>query len=136
MNQKYLALAAILNLASLSVVRADVMVWTNTAGGSFHNPANWLPNAVPFTNDTAVFQLTDAPYTVKWHENVTNHTHIVRAGTVTFDLQGYTYSLQQTSTNRLGTASSTAILTVTNDLYAAGEITYIPPPAATTLMVR
>jgi len=25
---------------------------------------------------------------------------------------------------------------ITNDIYTAGEITYIPPPGGTTLMVR
>lgn len=123
MNRTLLALAATLSFAALSGVQADTITWTNAAGGSFHEPLNWSPNVVPFTNDTAVFELTNAPYTVTWNENVTNHTQIVRAGTVTFDLQGHTYSLSKLCTNTIGTATSAANVTVTNGTIVRLEAT-------------
>lgn len=133
----------VLTLAATLGAQAADIVWTNTAGGAFQDPANWLPNVVPFTNDTAVFERTEAPYTVTWHANVTNHTHIVRAGTVTFDLQGHTYSLHLTSTNTLGTSTQTALLTLTNGTirrlnptYVSGAQTYSIRGSGTTLFVR
>src|SRR5437899_1377385 len=32
---------------------AAVITWTNTAGGNWNVPANWNPNQVPGSNDTA-----------------------------------------------------------------------------------
>jgi len=123
MNRTLLALATTLSLAVLPGVQADTITWTNAAGGSFHEPLNWSPNVVPFTNDTAVFELTNAAYKVTWNENVTNHTHIVRAGTVTFDLQGHTYSLSKLCTNTIGTATSAANVTFTNGTVVRLEAT-------------
>lgn len=96
------------------VCHADTIAWTNAAGGSFQEPLNWLPNQVPTATDTALFELTDGPYTVTWEEDITNHTQLVNAGTVTFDLKGYTYSLDRLSTNTIGMANNMTLVTFTN----------------------
>jgi hypothetical protein len=43
--------------------RATTIIWTNTAGGSFGNAANWSPNSVPGSGDLAVITNTGT-YTV------------------------------------------------------------------------
>ncbi|MBN2505270.1 MAG: hypothetical protein JXQ71_01110 [Verrucomicrobia bacterium] len=52
MNTKLLTLVLAL-LASVPV-RSAVIDWTNTSGGNWSAAANWNPNQVPSTNDTAV----------------------------------------------------------------------------------
>ena len=115
--RRFGAALAVVVLPCFSITaHCGVMAWTNAAGGSFHDSANWRPNAVPSAGDTAVFDLAGAPYTVAWSSDVTNHTHIVKAGDVTFDLRGHTYSLSQGSSNYVGTADTTAVATFTNGL--------------------
>ncbi len=101
-------------LMTFSPAHAESMTWTNGAGGVFQNPVNWSPNVVPGTNDTAVFDWTNGAYTVTWEGNITNHTQMVKAGTVTFDLGGYTYSLSRYATNRIGTLEDRTLVTFTN----------------------
>jgi hypothetical protein len=48
---------------------ADI-VWTNTAGGNWSAAANWSPNQVPSTNDTA-WITNNGTYTVTLNANVT-----------------------------------------------------------------
>jgi hypothetical protein len=105
-----------LMLAIGPVARAADITWTNAAGGSFHEPLNWLPNQVPGTNDMAVFSLTNAPYTVTWSESVTNFQFFVEAGTVTWDLQGHTYFLNLERVNTIGTTATTAHFAITNGI--------------------
>ncbi len=104
----------IIGLAFITAVaRADVFYWTNDAGGNFQDPNNWSPNQMPGTNDTVIFSQSNT-YTVFWTGSVTNHTVIVSAGSVTFDLQGFIYSLDRESSNTIGTLNSPTMLTVTN----------------------
>jgi len=94
--------------------QADTLTWTNAAGGDFQTAGNWSPNAVPGPTDVAIFTNLAGPYTVTWSANVTNLSVQVPAGTVTWNLQGRTYSLDSYSTNFVGTATTTADLTITN----------------------
>jgi hypothetical protein len=95
------------------------IVWTNPAGGDFQTAANWSPQFIPgcmagITN-VAVFNLTTQPYTVTWSGPITNEAFRVNAGDVTWNLQGYTYSLADSiSDSAVGTASTTAYLSMTN----------------------
>ena len=41
---------------------ADTITWTNTASGGWNTAANWSPNSVPGTNDTAI--ITNSGVTV------------------------------------------------------------------------
>ncbi len=105
-----------LMLAIGPVARAANIVWTNAAGGSFHEPLNWLPNQIPGTNDMAVFSLTNAPYTVNWSASVTNFQFSVQAGTVIWNLQGHTFFLNLEHVNTIGTAATAAHFTITNGI--------------------
>ena len=44
-------------------VNAAILSWTNTAGGSWHVAANWFPNGIPGSGDTALVTNTGS-YTV------------------------------------------------------------------------
>jgi len=46
-----LALAGL--VAGITSLRAADIVWTNTAGGNWSTAANWDPNQVPGSGDTA-----------------------------------------------------------------------------------
>ncbi|MEY4917163.1 MAG: hypothetical protein RL616_1076 [Verrucomicrobiota bacterium] len=44
----------LLALLTAQSVHAATISWTNTLGGSWHNPTNWSPNIVPGVGDTAL----------------------------------------------------------------------------------
>src|ERR1017187_5127731 len=50
-------------LAIASVTHATTITWTNTAGGNWSVAANWSPNQVPGSSDTAILT-NDGTYTV------------------------------------------------------------------------
>lgn len=97
----------------------DSRYWKNPAGGTFGTAANWNVGAAAGATNIAAFA-SDGTYTVHMASNVTNKRLRVRAGDVTFDLHGSTYSL----TNSSGTdravqidrvsPNATATLTITN----------------------
>ena len=62
--------------------------WNNPAGGSFQTAANWDPQMVPGTNDTAIFGLASA-YSVNVGTATTERLEI-RNGDVTFSNANYT----------------------------------------------
>jgi hypothetical protein len=62
-------LLAIIFSTSLFAGAADI-VWTNTAGGNFATAANWNPNQVPATGDTA-WITNDGTYTVTINASAT-----------------------------------------------------------------
>ncbi len=73
---------------------AASITWTNTASGGWNTAANWNPNQVPGTNDTAI--ITNAGVTVSLN-GVTGAGAIILgtngAGTVTLSLVGQTLAL-------------------------------------------
>jgi hypothetical protein len=105
-----------------SAAQAGDITWTNAAGGDFQTPGNWNSNIVPGVADVAIFNLTTQPYTVTWSGPITNENYRVDKGTVTWNLQGFRYSLSNLVTySGIGTASTTADLTVTNgSVYMVG----------------
>src|ERR1035437_10001833 len=84
---------ATLVLASFSV-RAATINWTNAASSGWNTAANWNPNGVPGTNDTAI--ITNAGVTVSLNGATTIGGVILGtngAGTVTLALAGWTLAL-------------------------------------------
>ena len=63
---------------------ADLLTWSNPAGGDFLNAANWTPPKIPGTNDIVVFDLP-GPYEVTWSGNATGHSFRVTQGTVAWN---------------------------------------------------
>src|ERR1019366_5650100 len=84
---------AFLFVASFSVRAANVN-WTNLTSGGWSTAANWNPNGVPGTNDTAI--IANAGVTVSLNGTTTVGAIILGtngAGTVTLSLAGQTLSL-------------------------------------------
>jgi fibronectin-binding autotransporter adhesin len=60
----------LLTLVAVLSAQADTLVWTNTTGGNWSVAANWSPNQVPGSSDTAV--ITNAgTYTVTLNASAT-----------------------------------------------------------------
>jgi hypothetical protein len=85
-------------LAALSAP-ADVIQWTNTSGGNWSVAANWSPNQVPSTNDTAL--ITNAgTYTVTLNVDPTVAALLLggSSGTQTLTMAGRTLTLNNSMT--------------------------------------
>ncbi len=67
-------------------------LWINPNGGSFEDFRNWILG-VPPPGQPAAFNLINFVYTVAFNSNRTNSRATIRAGEVTFDLNGFTYTL-------------------------------------------
>ena len=98
---------------------AGTVTWTNDAGGSYHAPENWEPNRVPEMGDTAVFDRTNRPYTVTWSSSIGCMAVNVNAGTLTWELNGNTYSHSNWPPTKIGTTTSAVNLTITNGTVSA-----------------
>lgn len=72
----------------------EIFLWISPDSGLFHSPSNWLPNAVPGSSDTSVFQI-DSNYTVHAASSFTTGCGRVHQGQVTFDLSNNTWQLTQ-----------------------------------------
>jgi hypothetical protein len=104
----------------VTCLQGENIIWTNPAGGDFMTPGNWDANRVPGVDDVAVFNLAAVPYTVTWSASVANLAFVASRGTVTWNLQGNTYShIANPSVCTIGTSTSAASLTITN-----GTVTY------------
>jgi len=57
-------------LAAAGDSRADTITWTNLSGGNWSRAANWDPNQVPSTNDTALIT-AGGTYFVRWDVSIT-----------------------------------------------------------------
>jgi hypothetical protein len=77
-------------------IRAATIVWTNTAGGDWSVAANWNPNQVPDTSDTAVIA-TEGDYTVTLDVSTTVGGLVLGttsgSGSQTFLINGQTFTL-------------------------------------------
>lgn len=71
---------------------AESISWNNASGGSFADPANWIPYGPPGSADSAIFSAAGS-YTVSFGGTYTNDRLNVDGGNVTFDLGSGTYSL-------------------------------------------
>jgi hypothetical protein len=91
--------------------------WNNASGGAFSTGANWIEGSAPDSTNIAVFNLAGT-YSVTLGSSITNKRVRVRAGNVTMNLSGATYTLgSSTLENSLTvgkTASDNASLTISN----------------------
>src|SRR5512138_1463664 len=89
---------------------AAVINWTNTNNGNWSVPANWNPNQVPTTNDTAVIA-NAGTFTVTLNIDAAIAGLIVggESGTQTVNLAGQTLTL-----NGSGTIGARGVLTFAN----------------------
>ena len=86
--------ALTLLLAGAVSTQAATLSWTNTANGYWNTAANWTPNQVPGSGDTAV--ITNAGVTVSLNSSATVGGIILGTngpGTVTLSLAGQTLTL-------------------------------------------
>ncbi|WP_425398575.1 PEP-CTERM sorting domain-containing protein [Aeoliella sp.] len=67
--------------------------WTDPFGGSFQAASNWSQGEVADEDDVAVFNL-DAAYEVHLESDANSYRTQVRAGEVTVDLDGHTWTIQ------------------------------------------
>lgn len=81
-------------LLAAGALQADVLTWTNSAGGSFSTPASWNPNRIPNENDTAIFNAAgNAGYTVDFDASVSNKAVEVADDHVVWQLNDQTYTV-------------------------------------------
>ena len=74
--------------------RADDLVWTNTAGGAWSTAANWSPNRLPASSDTAwITNRGTYAVTVSANATVNGLTLGGDTGTQTFTISGNTFTL-------------------------------------------
>lgn len=110
--------------AALSV-GAEVLVWTNTAGGSWNTPGNWSPNRVPTLEDVAI--LTNAglyAVTLKAEVTLAGLTVGGSAGTQTLATAGNTLTLNgEGEVNPNGCLILTGTLSGTNQVKLSGTMT-------------
>ena len=86
--------------------------WIDVSGGNFSDGSNWSFPIPPTSVDTAFFNL-GGTYTVNFSESVTNKFLKVITDNVTFDLNGFDYTILATTT--IGdTSSDVAEWTVQN----------------------
>ena len=131
-------LAVLTVLLSAASVPAASITWANASGGNFQTPGNWNPAVVPGPADVAVFNIASPAYTVTWSAPVTNLVFNVNAGTVTWNLGGYTYSYFYTNVAcTIGTATNAVNLTITNGTITYATYNYKPASiSGTGTMVR
>lgn len=109
--------AAVLACLATSSLHALDRTWTNAAGGTFSTNANW-DTVAPGVGDIANFTL-NTTYTVTFTAGPTNTDLDVENGTVTFDLNGFTYTLTSASAADIGNvAGQTGRLTITDGTLA------------------
>src|SRR5262245_16632527 len=104
--------------------------WSNTSGGAFNTPSNWLNGVVAGANDVANFEnstgLFQAAYTVTFSAAQTNQAIKVKKDFVTFDLSGQTYTTTLLSGNEIGDIGTgfngrSARLTIQNGTFSTAN---------------
>ncbi|MBI3849093.1 MAG: hypothetical protein HY298_02205 [Verrucomicrobia bacterium] len=112
----------LLGVSALTTSQAAVINWTNTGNGNWSVSANWNPNQVPSTNDTAV--ITHAgTYTVTLNLNPTIAGLVVggESGTQTLNMAEQTLTLNGSGT--VGTHGVFTFLNSNSTLIGTNHIT-------------
>jgi hypothetical protein len=111
LNQSNLIiLSNLVLLATLLTAHSTTIVWTNTAGGNWSIAANWSPNQVPGSNDTANIT-TAGTYAIALNVNANvNDLTIGGAASGVQTLEGKSFTLVATNAS----VSSGGILSLTN----------------------
>ncbi|MDZ4199545.1 MAG: hypothetical protein U1E27_09700, partial [Kiritimatiellia bacterium] len=98
------------------VARSADSTWTNTAGGLYHDPANWSAG-VPGDTDRASF-ITVGTYLVTFTNDVSSRFSMGSASpNVTFDLGGFTYTRPSPSPGFALDVMNNAQWTITNGTF-------------------
>ncbi|MFZ0826629.1 MAG: hypothetical protein WAO02_04325, partial [Verrucomicrobiia bacterium] len=115
MNTRIIALAASLALVlGSNTVHSATITWTNIAGGNWSVAANWNPNQVPGSNDTANVTVAGTyAITLNVNANVSSLT-IGGAGSGVQTLQGSSFALIATN----AVINSGGVLNLTNSTFA------------------
>lgn len=95
--------------------------WTNASGGAFNVGTNWSDDTAPGTDDKAIFEL-DETYTVTFPVDQTTDALDFLDGTVTFDLDGETYTVSD-AFELLPTSARSPSLTITGGTLEAASWT-------------
>ncbi len=105
-------------------VQAAQIVWTNTSGGYWNVAANWSPNQVPGTNDTAWITY-NGTYTVTLNTNIALNGLLLGGDSGAQTLSHATYTL---TLNGPGGSSSNGVYTLTSGiLTGSGALTLNGP---------
>lgn len=115
-----------------SPVIADDAVWLSPSGGVFGNQLNWSTGVTPGPDDTVYFDLANL-YTVTFTADATNSFAYVLNDRVTFDLGGFTYTLDDSTGTELivGGDPATGLaarLTVINGTLESPGVQLAPDP--------
>ncbi|MEE8458732.1 MAG: hypothetical protein V3S08_02600 [Phycisphaerales bacterium] len=129
-SHRSLAVTALL-LVSSPVIAGDAM-WLNPVGGLFSDQLNWSTGVTPGPDDTVYFDLGNL-YTVTFTADATNSFAYVLNDRITFDLGGFTYTLDDSSGTELivggdPTTGLAARLTVINGMLESPGVLLAPDP--------
>jgi T5SS/PEP-CTERM-associated repeat protein len=103
--------------------------WGDSSGGIFQTPGKWINNAVPWTSDTAIFDLSSQNgYTVQLAEEQWTKGLVVRNDNLTIDLNSQSYHVYDSSSMSQGTMTvgesfgEAASLEVTGGTLYTGDV--------------
>jgi hypothetical protein len=122
---KTCSLFAIVLFSGALCARAGTIVWTNQNGGQWNVAANWSPNQVPSTNDTATIT-NSGVYTVSFNENAALAGLILGgvSGTQTVSMVNRILTLNGSAfvaTNGILTHTGTSAIHGTNSIRVCGS---------------
>ena len=123
--------AALLCIGFASPARAVTYSWSNAAGGTFSNAANWSPIGTPSSSDTAQFNLAST-YTVTFNTSATVNTLTQSQGDVTLNLGSATLLLLNNTNNSLGAAGLTSTLRINGGSFFPGNFIVGGPVGSTS----
>ncbi|MBP7747528.1 MAG: hypothetical protein KA383_15540 [Phycisphaerae bacterium] len=103
----------------LVILTVGELVWSNPYGGYFDDPQNWTPAGPPGPGQRAIFNLPES-YTVTFSQDAAHGSTIVQDGNVALDLGGFTYTLSDEYSLKVGVLPYYgATLAVTNGVLNA-----------------
>src|SRR5579872_6147507 len=107
--------------------RAADITWTNPAGGSFSDGANWTGGSPPGTADNADFELPGTtPYAVSFNANIQTSELNVNGSPVTLNLGGNQYTVMQSGGSPFTTATDiTSSISLNGGTLISGQTTLV-----------
>ncbi len=83
---------ATISISSACIAGGSDIFWSNSSGGAFNDPLNWLPEVVPGILDIAFYD-ADEIYAVSVSQNSTNSALVLDGDITTFNHSGFTYTV-------------------------------------------
>jgi autotransporter-associated beta strand protein len=122
------SIAIVLTAYSVQSVRANLIDWSNPAGGDFNTAGNWSPNTVPGAGDIARFNIATGDVT--WSTDIA-------PGSINFDTGATSFALGMLGGNTLTTANGGSIailstLTGTGQTFTINAPIILTPASATS----